>query len=522
MLVEERGRARKGFIGICFLIITICSLLWMKSTAYASNSIYLKVGESKQISLGASLLTGKLYSGSWSTGSSCIKITSQAAGFCNVQGVYAGSATLTCKYKYYVGGFLNSSSWSCTVVVNSSSSGGSGGAGTGTNTSLLSASPSPLILDLAKDKETGKTVTLSQTAGLGSNYNYFYIGNLLNRYVLPGSYVTYSEPLLYQDSTTLQNVPIFKGRQCVLKPLKRGELTVRFGLAERRDNGGVWYYLSGYVTDLNIKIICSHKYDKRLIQNATMTQNEKWEYTCTVCGEKEEVEILPLIEASCADASVDYDGKEHGIDVSVMRPKQGTIVRYGLKEGNYNLTESPVYTEPGMYIVFYKIMSEGYTPITGSATVTIKEPPVSQPNSGNQAEKGEETSGGNNQSGGNKRSNVKQSGKTSPAEATETITIDKVPASVKVKVKHNKVTVTWKKVKKKGKTKKLYKQMIGCQVQCAIDHGFKTIVADRNIKKSKAKIALKLQNKKTYYIRVRYIGKDGVSNWTRPKRLKTK
>lgn len=93
---------------------------------------------------------------------------------------------------------------------------------------------------------------------------------------------------------------------------------------------------------------------------------------------------------------------------------------------------------------------------------------------------------------------------------------------MKVKVNKNKVTVSWSKIKNTKKTKKLLSQIKKVQVQCATDRAFKNVVADKKVGKNKTKVVLKLMKKTTYYIRTRYIGKDGVSKWTKVKAVKTK
>ena len=103
----------------------------------------------------------------------------------------------------------------------------------------------------------------------------------------------------------------------------------------------------------------------------------------------------------------------------------------------------------------------------------------------------------------------------------EKTTIAKTPASVKAKVKKNKVTVSWKKIKKNKAGKKLLKQIKSIQVQYSTDPSFKDAVT-KKVGKKKTKIKLKLQRKTTYYVRVRYVGADGVSRWSKVKRVKTK
>ncbi len=98
----------------------------------------------------------------------------------------------------------------------------------------------------------------------------------------------------------------------------------------------------------------------------------------------------------------------------------------------------------------------------------------------------------------------------------------KKPSSVKIKVKKNKVTATWKKIKKSKKTKKLLGQIKSIQVQYSTDATFQQDVTIKKVKKDKTKTTLKLKRKTTYYIRVRYVGKDGYSKWSKVKKVRTK
>lgn len=65
-----------------------------------------------------------------------------------------------------------------------------------------------------------------------------------------------------------------------------------------------------------------------------------------------------------------YDGKAHGITVTVTSP-EGATVKYGETEGVYNRYSSPTYTNAGTYTVYYQVTKTNYTTVTGSATVTI-------------------------------------------------------------------------------------------------------------------------------------------------------
>ena len=93
---------------------------------------------------------------------------------------------------------------------------------------------------------------------------------------------------------------------------------------------------------------------------------------------------------------------------------------------------------------------------------------------------------------------------------------------MKAKVKKNKVTVSWKKIKKNKSGKKLLAQIKSIQVQYSADPKFEQNPVTKSVGKGKAKIVLKLNKETTYYVRVRYVGKDGYSNWTKPKKVKTK
>ena len=104
----------------------------------------------------------------------------------------------------------------------------------------------------------------------------------------------------------------------------------------------------------------------------------------------------------------------------------------------------------------------------------------------------------------------------------EPITIPKTPASAKTKVKKNKVTVTWKNIKKTKKTKKLIGQIKYIQIQYSTDKAFRKNAVKKKVGKNKTKATYTLKKNTTYYIRIRYVGKDGVSKWTKAKKVKTK
>jgi hypothetical protein len=63
-----------------------------------------------------------------------------------------------------------------------------------------------------------------------------------------------------------------------------------------------------------------------------------------------------------------YDGNAHSITVSAP---DGATVKYGTEEGSYTLDTCPSYTNAGTYTVHYEVSKEGYTSVSGSATVKI-------------------------------------------------------------------------------------------------------------------------------------------------------
>ena len=81
------------------------------------------------------------------------------------------------------------------------------------------------------------------------------------------------------------------------------------------------------------------------------------------------------------------------------------------------------------------------------------------------------------------------------------------------------VTVSWKKIKK---TKALRKKIKSIQVQRADNKSFTQNVHSKKVGKTKTKVTFKLKRKKTYYVRVRYVGKGGYSKWSKVRRVKTK
>ena len=64
----------------------------------------------------------------------------------------------------------------------------------------------------------------------------------------------------------------------------------------------------------------------------------------------------------------DYDGQAHSITVTAP---EGATVAYGTQAGDYSLSQNPTFTDAGTYTVYYQVSKTKFTPVTGSATVTI-------------------------------------------------------------------------------------------------------------------------------------------------------
>lgn len=84
----------------------------------------------------------------------------------------------------------------------------------------------------------------------------------------------------------------------------------------------------------------------------------------------EEIPKYPELEVSASGYEGIYDGKPHGI--SVDHKTDGARILYST-DGKTFTDKKPVYTDAGTYITYYRVEKEGYTTVTGSATVKIKE-----------------------------------------------------------------------------------------------------------------------------------------------------
>ena len=94
----------------------------------------------------------------------------------------------------------------------------------------------------------------------------------------------------------------------------------------------------------------------------------------TVQQETATADIIALtLDVSAADWSGTYDGELHS--VTVIAP-DGVSVTYSESENGAYSAENPTYTNAGSYTVYYKAAQVGADNVTGSATVTISEKPV--------------------------------------------------------------------------------------------------------------------------------------------------
>ena len=73
---------------------------------------------------------------------------------------------------------------------------------------------------------------------------------------------------------------------------------------------------------------------------------------------------------TASDTYVPYDGREHGIGISVVAPANATI-RYRTNEAESFTNEEPKFTSIGSYTVYFEISASGYATIEGSRKVEI-------------------------------------------------------------------------------------------------------------------------------------------------------
>lgn len=84
----------------------------------------------------------------------------------------------------------------------------------------------------------------------------------------------------------------------------------------------------------------------------------------------EEIPKYPELDVTAFGYEGVYDGKSHGITVDCKT--EGATILYSTDGKNYS-AKKPEYTNVGTYVTYYKVEKEGYTTVTGSADVKIKE-----------------------------------------------------------------------------------------------------------------------------------------------------
>lgn len=82
-----------------------------------------------------------------------------------------------------------------------------------------------------------------------------------------------------------------------------------------------------------------------------------------------EIQKAPFKSVRAYDYSGIYDGKAHSVTVVC---DDGARVEYGEEEGQYTTEESPEYTLPGTYTVYFRVRKPNYETYTGKSTVTIE------------------------------------------------------------------------------------------------------------------------------------------------------
>ncbi len=75
---------------------------------------------------------------------------------------------------------------------------------------------------------------------------------------------------------------------------------------------------------------------------------------------------MPVISQSCKGP---YDGNKHSITVTAP---EGAVIKYRTKaSGEYDLEDNPSFTEPGSYMVWFKVTKDGFKTVERSKTVEI-------------------------------------------------------------------------------------------------------------------------------------------------------
>ena len=84
-----------------------------------------------------------------------------------------------------------------------------------------------------------------------------------------------------------------------------------------------------------------------------------------------EIKNASITGVDAAGYTGSYDGKSHGIKITLTGNAGDGEILYGESEDNCTLTESPVYKNTGSYTVYYTVTKKNFDTISGSATVAI-------------------------------------------------------------------------------------------------------------------------------------------------------
>ena len=122
--------------------------------------------------------------------------------------------------------------------------------------------------------------------------------------------------------------------------------------------------------DSNGKVTAIGAGTAKITATSKDNKNKKAQCTVTVTNPQPAPDEPKTMTVQATDYSGTYDGKAHGISVSVTEPASGYTIKYGEKEGTYDKT-SLTYTDAGTYTVYYQVTCEGYNSATGSAKVVI-------------------------------------------------------------------------------------------------------------------------------------------------------
>ena len=127
--------------------------------------------------------------------------------------------------------------------------------------------------------------------------------------------------------------------------------------------------------DSNLLVVGKNTITASISQTGHFLSGGSASATLTVTENEEdgEIEYKPS-----ADVSVTFDGESHTISPPECSADAGCSIAYStstgtdaLGENTFTLTAPPSFTEAGTYTVWYRITSDGLTPVVDSATVTI-------------------------------------------------------------------------------------------------------------------------------------------------------